>query len=90
MPNARASRPPRDQARDGARVGAGEAVELLDEPVGGVGHDLVQALGAFGLCGGLAVHRRHVHPGGLGEFLHRVHEGEAALVGHPLDRVAVG
>src|SRR3546814_10503611 len=33
--------------------------------------------------------RGHLHAGRIGELLHGVHEGEAALIGHPSERVAV-
>src|SRR3546814_6674239 len=41
------------------------------------------------LLGRARISRGHLHAGRIGELLHGVHEGEAALIGHPSDRVAV-
>jgi hypothetical protein len=49
----------------------------------------VQALGTLGAFDRLAVLRGHFHAGGLGEFLDRVDERQALLLGHPANRVAM-
>ena len=72
-----------------ARLGAFDAVEALDEEPGGVLHCLVQPLGALGLLGAAAILLGHFHAGRLDQLLHRIDEGQAALIGHPADRIAV-
>jgi hypothetical protein len=71
------------------RFGARDAVQLVGEELRGIGHQIVQALGALGAFDRLAILRGHFHPGGLSEFLDRVDERQALLLGHPADRIAV-
>ena len=53
-------------------------------------HDIAQARRLLGLLRGARVGGGDFHPGLGGEFLHRIHERQPALIGHPPDRIAVG
>ena len=72
-----------------ARGRAVAAAELLGEPFGGGLRHVAQARLLLGFLRGARVGGGDVHPGFAREFPDRVHEAEAALVGHPADRVAV-
>ena len=76
-------------AKPMTRPRAFRSVEAGAEPVLRRRHHLMQPgllLGALRLA---RVGGGHLEPGLGGQLLHRVHEREAALVGHPADHVAV-
>ena len=72
-----------------ARLGAGEAVELLGVISGNLAHDVGQRSRAVGALFGPGVGLGNVHPGLGGKLLDRIHERHPALVGQKADRVAV-
>ena len=69
--------------------GAIEAVQLIGEPALGGGGDLGQRGCALGAFARLRVGGRDLHAGLGRQFLDRVHEGQAAMVGEEADRVAM-
>ena len=52
-------------------------------------HDIVQGILLFGLLRRARIGGGDFHPGLGRQFLHRIHEGQPALVGHPADHVTM-
>ena len=65
------------------------AAQITLEPVLRRGGHIVEAGALFGPAGGLRIGGGDFHPGFRREFLHRIHERQAALVGEPADCITM-